>query len=71
MLAPILVAQNGNPGSGEILFLDRRFSMWAVTLLGICVVSITLLGVYIPTVYIRKTNKVLKLLDEIAANTSK
>ena len=45
--------------------------MWAVTLLGICVVSITLLGVYVPTVCIRKTNKVLKLLDEIAANTSK
>jgi hypothetical protein len=45
--------------------------MWPLTLLGICVVWITLLGVYVPTVYIRKTNKVLKLLDEIAANTSK
>ncbi len=45
--------------------------MWPVTLLGACVIWITLLGIYVPTVYIRKTNKVLKLLEEIAANTRK
>ena len=71
MLAPILVAQNGDPGSGKILFPLQEVSMWHVSVLGACVVIITLLVIYVPTIYIRKTNKVLKLLGQIEANTRK
>jgi len=45
--------------------------MWHVSVLGACVVIITLLVIYVPTIYIRKTNKVLKLLGQIEANTRK
>jgi hypothetical protein len=37
----------------------------------ICIVAIALLAIYVPTVYIRKTNKILKLLEQIEANTRK
>ena len=37
----------------------------------ICIVAIALLAIYVPTVYIRKTNKILKLLEKIEANTRK
>jgi hypothetical protein len=36
-----------------------------------CVVIIALVAIYVPTIYIRKTNKVVKLLEEIATNTRK
>ncbi|MGA3319104.1 MAG: hypothetical protein ABSC64_22025 [Candidatus Korobacteraceae bacterium] len=36
---------------------------------GACVVVIAALAVYVPTVYIRKTNTMIKLLEQIAANT--
>jgi hypothetical protein len=36
-----------------------------------CIVAIALLAIYVPTVYIRKTNKILKLLERIEANTRK
>jgi hypothetical protein len=45
--------------------------MWHVSVLGACVVLVTLLAAYFPTIYIRKTNKVLKLLEKIEANTRK
>ncbi len=45
--------------------------MWQVSVLGGAVVLVTLLAVYVPTIYIRKTNKVLKLLEQIEANTRK
>ena len=35
------------------------------------VVVIALLAIYVPTVYIRKTNKILTLLEKIEANTRK
>ena len=37
----------------------------------VCIVVITLMAIYAPTVYIRKTNKILKLLEKIEANTRK
>ncbi len=45
--------------------------MWPMALVGACVVLIALMVIYVPTVYIRKTNKVLKLLQQIEANTRK
>jgi len=45
--------------------------MWSMALVGACVILIALMAVYVPTVYIRKTNKVLKLLEQIEANTRK
>lgn len=45
--------------------------MWHVSVLSACVVLIALLAAYVPTIYIRKTNKVLKLLGQIEANTRK
>ncbi len=38
---------------------------------GVCSVVITLLAIYVPTVYIRKTNKITHLLEQIEANTRK
>ncbi len=45
--------------------------MWPVALLSACAVLVALLAAYVPTIYIRKTNKVLKLLEQIEANTRK
>ncbi len=45
--------------------------MWSMALVGACVILIALIAIYVPTVYIRKTNKVLKLLQQIEANTRK
>ena len=36
-----------------------------------CIALIALMAIYAPTVYIRKTNKILKLLEKIEANTRK
>jgi hypothetical protein len=36
-----------------------------------CVVVITGIAVYVPIMYIRKTNKMLKTLEQIEANTRK
>ena len=35
----------------------------------VAVAVIALMAVYVPTVYIRKTNRILKLLEQIEANT--
>lgn len=45
--------------------------MWPISLIGACVILIALMVAYVPTVYIRKTNKILKLLEQIEANTRK
>ena len=45
--------------------------MWSFALFGGCIVLIALLAVYVPTIYIRKTNKLLKALEQIAANTQR
>ena len=34
-------------------------------------VLVALLAVYVPTIYIRKTNKLIKTLEKIEANTRK
>ena len=39
--------------------------------LGAGLVIIAFLAIYVPTVYIRKTNVMIKLLEQIAANTRK
>jgi hypothetical protein len=44
---------------------------WPLGLVGACLILIALLAVYVPTIYIRKTDKVLKLLEKIEANTRK
>jgi hypothetical protein len=44
---------------------------WPFFVSGACLVVIALLAVYVPTIYIRKTNAMIKLLDQIAANTRK
>jgi hypothetical protein len=45
--------------------------MSSMALVGACVIVIALVAIYVPTVYIRKTNKVLKVLEQIEANTRK
>jgi hypothetical protein len=44
---------------------------WQITLLGACAVVVALISLYFPTVYIRKTNKVIALLEQIAGNARK
>ena len=42
----------------------------ALVVLG-SVVVVALLAIYVPTIYIRKTNKLMAILDKIEANTRK
>ncbi len=44
---------------------------WSLGLVGGCLILIALLAVYVPTIYIRKTDKVIGLLEKIEANTRK
>lgn len=44
---------------------------WLTLVGGTCLVVIALVAIYVPTIYIRKTNKVIGLLEQIAANTRK
>jgi hypothetical protein len=44
---------------------------WELGLVGGCLILIALLSVYVPTIYIRKTDKVIGLLEKIEANTRK
>jgi len=44
---------------------------WSLGLVGACVILIALLAIYVPTIYIRKTDKVIRLLEKIEANTRK
>jgi len=53
------------------VWISSEVSMWSFALFGGCVVLIALLAVYVPTIYIRKTNKLLKALEQIAANTQR
>jgi hypothetical protein len=43
----------------------------SILVLGACLVVIAALAIYVPTVYIRKTNAMIRLLEQIAANTRK
>jgi hypothetical protein len=40
-------------------------------MLGGALVVVALLAIYVPTIYIRKTNKLIGLLERIEANTHK
>ena len=42
-----------------------------ILVLSACVVVIALLAIYTPAIYIRKAKKILKLLEQIEANTRK
>jgi hypothetical protein len=44
---------------------------WQITLLGASAVIVALMSIYLPSVYIRKTNKVIALLEQIAGNARK
>jgi hypothetical protein len=44
---------------------------WPIMLLGASVLAIALMSLYVPTVYIRKSNKIIALLEQIAANVRK
>lgn len=44
---------------------------WSFAMIGGAIVLVALLAVYVPTVYIRKTNKLLEVLEKIEANTHK
>ena len=41
----------------------------SIYLIGTSLIVMALLAIYVPTVYIRKTNVMIKLLEQIAANT--
>jgi len=43
--------------------------MWPLSVPFVAVVLIALMAIYVPTVYIRKTNRIIKLLEQIEANT--
>jgi hypothetical protein len=43
----------------------------SVTAIFASVVIVALLAIYVPTIYIRKTNKLMALLEKIEANTRK
>ncbi len=43
----------------------------SVYLVGTCLIVMALLAIYVPTVYIRKTNVMIHLLEEIAAGARK
>lgn len=44
---------------------------WSLAMVGGGIVIVALLAIYVPTVYIRKTNKLIGLLERIEANTHK
>ncbi len=43
----------------------------SATVLFASIVIVALLAIYVPTIYIRKTNKLMAILDKIEANTRK
>ena len=43
----------------------------SATVLFTSVVIVALLAIYVPTIYIRKTNKLMAILEKIEANTRK
>jgi hypothetical protein len=43
----------------------------SITLVLASFVVVALVAMYVPTIYIRKTNKLMKMLEKIEANTRK
>ena len=62
---------NSGLDAGEAFLPPKEVSMWPVSVIGGWLVLVTLLAIYVPTIYIRKTNKILKVLEQIEANTRK
>lgn len=44
---------------------------WSLASVGGAIIVVALLAIYVPTIYIRKTNKLIGLLEQIATNTRK
>jgi hypothetical protein len=44
---------------------------WMTVLVAFSLFVVALLALYVPTIYIRKTNVMIKLLEQIAAITAK
>jgi hypothetical protein len=44
---------------------------WSVGMIGGCIIIVALMAIYVPTIYIRKTDKLIRLLEKIEANTRK
>jgi hypothetical protein len=44
---------------------------WSLAFVGGGIIVVALLAIYVPTIYIRKTNKLVELLERIEANTRK
>jgi len=42
-----------------------------IVIIVFCVVILAAIGIYFPTIYIRKTNKMMALLEKIESNTRK
>ena len=55
----------------DSIFFTGGFYGMALGIVGGCLIVIALLAVYVPTIYIRKTDKILTLLEKIEANTRK
>jgi hypothetical protein len=61
-----------NPGQLPNFWLARRLPMQQYFVAAIwCMFLMTGIAAYIPLMYIRKTDKILKLLQQIEANTSR
>jgi hypothetical protein len=43
--------------------------MWSFAMTGGAVILVALLAAYVPTIHIRKTNKMLRVLEQIASST--
>jgi hypothetical protein len=57
---------------GEFVLIPKEVSMvnWMV-IVGGCVMFIAGIVAYAPIAYVRKTNKLIKILEQIEANTRK
>jgi hypothetical protein len=66
-----LNANGRNPAVSVFDILIGGIMYGSILVLGGCVVVIALLAIYVPTLYIRKTNKMIHLLEQIASNTRK
>ena len=54
-----------------MLILLEGSMVWSYALVGGAVIVIALMAIYVPTIYIRKTNKLISLLERIEANSRK
>ena len=58
------------PQDSTLVLPEATMEVSATFLLA-CVVIVALLAIYVPTIYIRKTNKLMAILEKIEANTRK